>query len=157
MVRRAKTKQKSRAIGVEQTDYGLGVFARRVFSAGQTISEIKGEVIADTDYGSDYCIDLGGGEVLEPAAPFRYLNHSCQPNCEIVGRTTWDDAAGALRHVTWVRSLGIIAPGEQLTIDYAWPASCAIPCMCGSENCRGWIVAEDQVDDVADRPPPQQA
>ena len=30
-----------------------------------------------------------------------------------------------------------------MTIDYAWPADSAIRCQCGSENCRGWIVASD--------------
>jgi len=29
-----------------------------------------------------YCMDIGNGRVLEPHAPFRYVNHSCEPNCE---------------------------------------------------------------------------
>jgi SET domain-containing protein len=33
-----------------------------------------------------------------------------------------------------------IAIGQELTIDYNWPAVFAIPCACGSPACRGWIV-----------------
>jgi SET domain-containing protein len=138
-------KRASRAVSVGPTPCGQGVFAQRRFAAQETIAEIHGQVISDPDYGSDYCIDLGGGEVLEPAAPFCYLNHSCRPNCELTGRARWDEESGALRHNTWLAALTDIAPGDELTIDYAWPAASAIPCLCGSAHCRGWIVAEDQL------------
>jgi SET domain-containing protein len=90
--------------------------------------------------------------VLEPEAPFCYLNHSCRPNCELTGRTTWDDEAAAIRHQTWLMALAEIAPGDELTIDYAWPATSAIPCLCGNSDCRGWIVASDQLDKVVRDP-----
>ncbi len=40
----------------------------------------------------------------------------------------------------WVESIRDILPGEELTIDYAWPADRGMKCLCGSPNCRGWIV-----------------
>jgi SET domain-containing protein len=33
-----------------------------------------------------------------------------------------------------------INAGEELLIDYCWPADAAIPCRCGALGCRGWIV-----------------
>ncbi len=148
MVRRTQMKRASRAVRVGQTPYGRGVFARRRFASGDVIAEIRGQVIDDPDYGSDYCIDLGTGEVLEPDAPLRFLNHSCQPNCEVTGRTTWDDEKGALQHATWLKALTAIVVGEQLTIDYAWPSTAAIPCLCGSPGCRGWIVDPEQLEEL---------
>ena len=40
----------------------------------------------------------------------------------------------------WVESIKDIMPNEQLTIDYAWTADRAMKCLCGSAQCRGWIV-----------------
>ncbi len=142
MVQPARMKRATRAVRIGESRCGLGVFARRRFITGDSIAEIRGKVIADPEYWSAYCIDLGGGAVLEPAAPFRFINHSCQPNCELVDYTRWDDATGAIRHMTRVRAIAPINSGHELTIDYAWPSTCAIPCLCGSERCRGWIVAE---------------
>jgi len=49
-----------------------------------------------------------------------------------------------------------IAPGEQLTIDYAWPAWAAVPCACGAPECRGWIVAKENCNSVPSALPQQQ-
>jgi SET domain-containing protein len=150
MARPARKKRRGRGVRVGPAACGRGVFAERRFRAGETIAEVHGEVILDPDYGSDYCIDLGGAGVLEPAAPYCYLNHGCQPNCELTGRNSWDEQTGSLRHNTRLMALADIAAGDELTIDYAWPASSAIPCHCGSPNCRGWIVAPDQLRDLHD-------
>ena len=150
-------KRAARAVRIGVSPCGRGVFSRRRFAAGETIAGIGGEVITDPDYGSDSCIDLGGSGVLEPESPFCYLNHSCRPNCELTGRTTWDDDAAAIRHQTWLMALAEIATGDELTIDYAWPAASAIRCLCGSSDCRGWIVAPDQLGEMAREPAPPQA
>jgi hypothetical protein len=44
-----------------------------------------------------------------------------------------------------VETLRSIVAGEELTIDYGWPAEQAIPCGCGAEDCRGWVVAEEEL------------
>jgi hypothetical protein len=119
--------------------YGDGLFAARRFRAGRTIAAVAGEVIDDPDYGSDYCIDLGRGRVLEPNPPFAYLNHSCAPNCQLATVARRGRAPRVL-----LDALRTIEPGEQLTIDYAWPASSAIRCLCGAPNCRGWIVDAEE-------------
>lgn len=144
----ARIKRPARAVSIGETAYGRGVFATRRFRGGETIAAIEGRVIADPDYGSSYCMDLGYGSALEPDPPFRFLNHSCRPNCAIGGYTAWDEESSHAEPVMYLTALTAIAPGEQLTIDYAWPASSAIPCLCGSDDCRGWIVAASKLDDL---------
>jgi hypothetical protein len=125
---------------IESTPVGLGVFTSRTFRRGTAVGRIRGEIVEDPDYGSDYCIDLGDGKVLEPARPWRLLNHSCHPNCEVVA---WEGEKGDR---LWLVARRWIKPGEQLTIDYAWPADVAIPCRCGARNCRGWIVDSQELE-----------
>ena len=71
-------------VRVGKTPYGLGVFAFAFIPKGTPIARVSGYVIHDPNYGSDYCIDAGNGKVLEPTAPFCYLNHSCEPNCQLM-------------------------------------------------------------------------
>jgi hypothetical protein len=46
----------------------------------------------------------------------------------------------------WLQTLRPIATGEELTIDYCWPASSAIPCACPTSKCRGWIVNHEELE-----------
>ena len=71
-------------VRVDNTPYGYGVFAFAFIPQGTSIARVSGDIIHDPNYGSDYCIDAGDGKVLEPAPPFCYLNHSCEPNCELM-------------------------------------------------------------------------
>ena len=47
-----------------------------------------------------------------------------------------------------VHSIREISAGEELTIDYAWPADAAFHCLCGSKSCRGWIVSACELSEV---------
>jgi SET domain-containing protein len=89
-------------------------------------------------------MDLGGTLSLEPIAPFRYMNHCCQPNSQLFiippERPEADEFPSMI-----VEAMRSIRPGEEVTIDYGWPAECAIPCHCQSKYCRGWIVAREEV------------
>ena len=134
-------------VRVSASSHGLGVFALRSFSTGEIIGPIHGEVVEDPDYGSDYGMELGD-QTLEPAAPFRFLNHCCQPNAGLVIYQEEDEAGAPDGLSIWLEILSDIAVGEQLTIDYSWPADAAIPCGCGSAACRGWIVAEEALDEL---------
>lgn len=135
------------AIEVLQSTHGRGVFSCRRFPAEVTVGEIQGVIIHDADYGSDYCIEVGEGMSLEPAAPFRFLNHACEPNCEVF---MWENDEGeVLEPRLFLGTIRPVAPGEELTIDYAWPADSAIPCGCGLPSCRGWIVDAEEVDDIS--------
>ena len=134
-------KNQASLVRVGRHALGRGVFARVEFRRGDVIGEVTGRIIEDDGYGSDYCMDLAEGVVLEPHAPFRYLNHSCAPNCELF---TWDEDDPKSCDRLWVQALRRIKPGDELTIDYAWPAEGAIPCSCLSELCRGWIVSKEE-------------
>lgn len=118
---------------------GLGVFAVRKFRKGQTVGEVTGKIHLSSGHESRYCMDLGHDRVLEPGEPFRYMNHSCDPNVQIF---YWydEDHPDVQADSLYVQALRTIQPGEELFIDYAWPAWFAIPCLCQAKNCRGWIV-----------------
>ena len=131
------------SVCVRPATYGLGVFACRQIRRRETVGRVRGNVVHDAAYGSPYCIDLGDGRRLEPDEPFRCLNHSCQPNCELLDLTPGD--ASRNQYDLFVKALRPIAAGEELTIDYAWSAEAAIVCGCRAANCRGWIVAAEQL------------
>lgn len=131
---------------VAQSAVGYGVYARQSFRRRMRIGRIRGQIIDDPNYSSDYCMDLGENLSLEPAYPFRYLNHSCEPNSEIV---QWDfDDHSEL----WLHAVRHIDAGQELTIDYSWPAEAAIRCHCGTATCRGWIVDVAELGGVGNRP-----
>jgi len=129
------------SVVVKTSDLGMAVYACRHFQADVNIGEITGTVIDDPDYGSEYCMTAGEGQSLEAAAPFRFLNHSCNPNCELI---IWEGDTPADWELC-LHSIRPIEPGDQLTIDYAWSVDAAIPCLCRSEKCRGWIVNESEL------------
>jgi hypothetical protein len=126
---------------VKESNLGNAVYTLSHIDADVKIGDITGIVFDDPNYGSDYCMEFGDGQSIEAAAPFRFLNHSCEPNCELI---LWEGDSPA----DWdlcLHSIKPIEPGEELTIDYAWPVSAAIPCLCRSKACRGWIVAEHEL------------
>lgn len=134
-------------VGVSR--HGLGVFAVRSFKRGDQIGPIEGTIVEDGQYGSDYCMELGTDGAIEPDAPFRFLNHCCCPNCALVEFEFESEDGTTVEPELWVEAETRIEAGEELTIDYAWPAKSAIPCSCGSKECRGWIVAEKELAQVA--------
>lgn len=134
------------SIRVAPAAYGLGLYASRKFRRGEKLGNVEGDVTLDETQGSEYAIDLSDGRLLEPAEPFRYLNHSCEPNCELLNYTPED--ADKTEYDVIVKAIRPIAVGDQLTIDYAWSADAAIPCGCKAESCRGWIVSPEQLSEV---------
>jgi SET domain-containing protein len=77
--------------------------------------------------------DIDGGKGRNPA---RYINHSCDPNCE----------AYIIRGRIWIYSLRDIKAGDELTYNYGFDADTwdEHPCRCGSKRCIGYIVEEKQ-------------
>jgi uncharacterized protein len=134
-------------LSLRTTVAGRGLFARKLFRKSQAIGHMSGKLITNDDYDPDYVVDMGELGVLEPNAPFRYLNHSCEPNCELL---EWQPKKTPQPQI-WVHALRTVRPSEQLTIDYGWPAESAIPCLCGSATCRGWIVDEAELERVRRR------
>ena len=131
-------------ITIGSTPYGKGVFASQEIKSSTPIGKINGEFHPDNKYDSQYAMSFNGG-ALEPEEPYKYVNHSCDPNCELVELVVADSNSGKVFHELWIYSLADIKQGEQLTLDYAWPYTDAIECQCGSPKCRGWIVAAKEV------------
>lgn len=124
--------------------HGRGGFARRDIPAGTRIVEYVGERISKAEslrrceamnayiFHLDEQYDLDGGVPWNPA---RFLNHSCEPNCEAVmdqGRI-------------WIVARRDIRAGEELTFNYGYDLVDyqEHPCRCGSPRCVGYIVAEE--------------
>lgn len=129
-------------VQVADTNVGRGVFARRKLVAGRVLGEISGDVLPVEPDDPSYCMELPSGRVLEPAAPLRFLNHSCEPNCELF---YWEEEGVLQEDRLWLQTIRSINAGEQLLIDYCWPADAAIPCRCGTPACRGWIVDPEEL------------
>jgi hypothetical protein len=115
---------------------GKGVFAQRVFHAGEFIFRRRhGQVVTNQDIGSlseddrrHLCeLDWETSAVLLP--PGCYLNHACDPN--------------AMRHGVDVYAWKDIQAGDEFTIDYrlnAFSDDDRWECSCGSAACPGVVV-----------------
>ena len=140
-------------VHVEETlDRGLGVFADAPVNRGRAVGQVLGD-LKPADYRSHYCVEFAGA-VLEPKEPYRFLNHSCDPNCEFVEWEIEDQEGSVLGETPrsrkvfelWLHALRDVQKGEELTIDYGWSWRFAIPCKCGVPTCRGWICRLDELD-----------
>ncbi len=70
---------------------------------------------------------------IEMEEPADYINHSCQPNAGIRGQIS-------------LVAMRAIAPGEEITFDYAMADSSSFdefPCACGAPTCRGQVRGDD--------------
>lgn len=136
----------SDSVRVVETHIGKGVFAERSYPIKSIIGQITGDFILDPNYGSPYAIEIDAVSQMEPHAPFRFLNHCCDPNCEFDFLHGEDETRN--ENNLYLIALRNILAGEQLTIEYNWPATSAIPCECGASNCRGWVVCPWELDQV---------
>lgn len=134
--------------------HGTGVFAACDIKKGEKIIEYVGRIVSKeesediaqeqlerseghTKEGGVYIFELNDEYDIDGNVewnPARYINHSCDPNCETEG----DDW-----HI-WIEALRDISKGEELSYDYCYDVEDwrDHPCRCGSENCFGFIVAE---------------
>jgi uncharacterized protein len=136
---------KPEGVKAGKAKHGQGLFSTKKFRKGTVVVEkITGKIYDDPDYGSEYCIDLGDDYSLEPSKPYCYLNHCCDPNAKLYLIFEDDDAPAKDRLVV-LEALRAIKPGDEITIDYEWPAESAIKCGCGSKKCRGWVVDPEEL------------
>lgn len=121
--------------------HGLGVFATRNFSPGETVLVIDDSRVVDADHPlrpdlgefAYHCDYLEGGKVVLMPPPERHINSSCDPSACV----RWVDGR---RQVVARRS---IRAGGEITYDYiidchggeVWQ------CTCGAARCRGTIVS----------------
>lgn len=134
---------------------GWGVRTKQPIKKGEFILEYVGEVVSDQEFKQrmstlythdthHYCLHLDGGLVIDGhrmGGDGRFVNHSCQPNCEM---QKWS-VNGQFRMALF--ALRDIHPNEELTYDYNFslfnPADGQV-CKCGSNNCRGVIGGKSQ-------------
>ena len=137
-------------VRIEETHVGKGVFAVKNYPATAIVGEIKGKLVSESEVSTEYTYDFEDGLQLEPSAPFRFVNHSCEPNCEFVILDHPVDGSEAPHRGLFLVAIQDILPEDEFSISYNWPASAAIECHCGSDNCVGWIVCETEIDQVMD-------
>lgn len=132
-------------VRVRETHIGKAVYSVRKYPATAVIGEIKGRLSEDFSTSDEYTFEFDEHRQLEPDAPFRFLNHSCAPNCEfdLFDQPATDGHPAKVG--LYLVATRTIEPDEPLTIDYNWPASYAIRCECREPKCRGWVVSKDEL------------
>jgi uncharacterized protein len=130
---------------------GLGAFATEPIPAGTRLIEYAGQRItmaeAEARYPDDanrhhtFLFAIDDDVVIDAAFDgneARYINHSCDPNCDAVV------ADGRI----WIETIRDVRPGEELAYDYEYEleerhtpaAKKRYPCHCGAVSCRGTIL-----------------
>ena len=66
----------------------------------------------------------------------------------------YDDDTPVKDRRVMLEALSAIKKGDELTIDYEWPADSAIKCGCGTKNCRGWVVDKAELHLLPETPTP---
>lgn len=138
--------------------HGSGVYAARPIKKGTRILEYIGERVShaeadrryekkDEDDGHTFLFIVDNRTVIDAGVggnEARFINHSCNPNCETVteGRRIFIDAIRSLK------------TGEELGYDYqlTWdstddPEELALyACRCGAKQCRGTMLDTEALD-----------
>lgn len=132
---------------------GKGAFATRRIRKGQRVIEYVGERISEAESDRRYPDDaaqpvhhtflfaVDDDTVIDATYDgneSRFINHSCDPNCEAI------DEDGRI----FIFATRNIQPGVELTYDYQYARTDeddpdeekTYPCYCGSPKCRGTIL-----------------
>jgi len=134
MSRRAKTKEVGKGpalrIGAAGAK-GRGVFASKRIEPGDLVWDYAGEErwikdIPTKLWKYSFQVDYDKYVVPEKGSAGWFMNHSCEPNCVIMGSTK-------------IVALRRIQPGEEVTFDYStnvgWEGFSMV-CKCGKKECR---------------------
>ncbi len=121
---------------------GRGLFAVEPFPAGEVVKVLGGVVMDDVEFrrwvaGRErfdaLAIEEGLNLILPEGDPAGLGNHSCDPNTVMADEVT-------------IVARRDIAPGEELTVDYALMTvheDWSMPCHCGAASCRGIVTGRD--------------
>jgi SET domain-containing protein len=127
----------------------LGLFAKSDIKKGEKVIEYKGRKLTHKQVEENdrfdnskaiYLFTLNERYVLDgdtKTNTAKYINHSCDPNCEV------DIIKGKI----WIIAIKDIKKGDELSYDYGFGYDAdfrQFPCKCGSKNCCGYIVRDDQ-------------
>jgi len=122
------------------------IYTKLIEYVGDKISKMESDRRSDLtlekaskgDHGHVYIFELNSRWDLDGDVHWNtagMINHSCDPNCESV----IDDGK------IWITSIRPLKKGEEVTYDYGYDLECweEHPCLCGSENCLGYIVSSE--------------
>lgn len=128
--------------------HGSGVFSARGIKKGETVAFYEGKIVSSEEgtrieeeslktRGVTYIFQLDDERDINgdlPGNDAKYINHSCEPNCE----TT--DSDGKICIV----AIKDIKPGEEITYDYCFEFDDDAEykrhvCKCGTKSCSGYI------------------
>lgn len=152
-----KVLKKQRRFSVRTSPiHGRGVFALTPIRKGSRIIEYKGELISDAEADRRYSklhehsphtmlFSVDDNLVIDATRrgnSARWINHSCQPNCEISDKG----------HRIFIDARRAIVPGEELTYDYnlqigerhTKAAKREHACFCGARRCRGTMLGDEE-------------
>lgn len=133
---------------VMSCSYGKCLVATRDLPAGTTVQTFSGPVITYapgatevvppgvTDEDVRYMMIVDNKTVIIPKSDARYIDHSCDPNCDIYNKNE-------------VLTTRPVKKGDELTISYnvttkgddpgPWDHRWDFDCKCGAANCQGKI------------------
>jgi hypothetical protein len=125
--------------------HSTGCFTTTPVRKGARVAEYTGPRItkeeADVLYQNatiTYLFGLGDGSiVIDGEGPAKFINHSCDPNCE----------SSEVRGRIWIKALRKIAAGEELTYDYCLydGGEDEAVCNCGAKKCRGTMYSKEEI------------
>lgn len=115
--------------------HGKGIRAGEDIKKGEIIQPVKGKMRffavkckEDSQLYPNW-IGVAKDQWIDPDKPFKFINHSCEPNAGVKGKIN-------------IVAIKNIKEGEEITIDYSiiegddmWEMKCS----CGSPKCRGII------------------
>ena len=115
--------------------HGLGISIGENATRGDVIAQIKGDLQFKVNKDEKDALDnpdwvgVDKNQWIDPAKPYKFLNHSCNPTSGMKGKVT-------------LVALRDLKEGDEVTIDYStiegdprWKMDCT----CGADGCRGII------------------
>jgi uncharacterized protein len=152
MPKKTKTRRRVERIEVRESGvHGRGVYATKPIPKGAPIIEYTGQRVLWENVPNDpanphtFLFGLDNGtEVIDPTIrgnEARWINHSCDPNCEAIEEE--DERV-------FIYALRDLQQGEELFYDYALQVDEPITrevaeesrCFCGSSRCRGTMLEQ---------------
>lgn len=141
---------------------GWGLFAGEAIAAGEFVMEYVGEILDDAaceqrlrEYKAAgerhyYLLEITREQVIDAGRmgnETRFINHSCNANCEAHKRRVGDDTR------IGIFACRDIAAGEEITYDYQYTAFTEDRwrCQCGAANCRGYLGANRKEAQTSER------
>ena len=139
--------------------HGNGVFASAPIAKGERVIRYKGllrthaevdRVYAEeADTGHTFLFTLNDEYVIDAnhkGNKARWINHSCDPNCEAVIEE--HDGKNRKKDKVFIEAIRAIKPGEELTYNYGItldePHTARLKkiwaCRCGSKKCTGTML-----------------